>query len=765
MAALIIVQMVFGLSLLVPTPVQAAQTATPEVGAKAAIAVDATSGRILFSKNLQRRLPMASTTKIMTALTALSIPGTKLTDTYKVVKEDLVGESSMGLNNGEVISFEDLLYGLLLPSGNDAAMAIAHYAGSKLPGTGDSLSRFMAQVNENAAAMGQRNSNYVNPHGFDQENHFTSPYDLAIAGWYALKQPVISKIVATKSAYKAGHALTNNNTLLNRYAGATGIKPGYDLEAGLCLVGSATREGQTVIIVVLGEETSGYQKDPAALLDYSFAQLKLPEIQKTSQSGGAQITATNYIGRPNGDQLIPLTAPLGRGSNNASIVGKPFQGAVINAQVFQINTAIATTTVNPGATTTATATSPTPALTPGSNSGTAPEDPNAKKPAAGFNLLTGIFLVLIAVGLVYFVLRFTPLGGNQGRDISYRMEDYTFRGLQAGRSGASRFWGYLRPGSHEGDTQSAIRPAKRTSGGRTPSGKEIPSYRRAVELDAYDNDEDAYREQAGLEYDGPGRTSGQTSEYAPPGLTTETGPISTRSPGDSFNDRLSGRENTNTSSNAGPRPERPAPPPDRSNPLPPQPLSPRQVNQYPIRTAAEPQQSPDSPTAGYRLPPSNRPATPPPPPANSRPPTPSTSNDFGSGKSRPGDNASYPRTNPAGQTGDVYNAGGLGSSDSLHNSNLKTRARQAIDYAYAGRISASTEEFRRVVEQQPSFDFGSIEEFEQMPVLGYKALANAYREVGKLRHAVLLLEMAEERYPGDLELRNLLRSLKQEIGQ
>jgi hypothetical protein len=96
---------------------------------------------------------------------------------------------------------------------------------------------------------------------------------------------------------------------------------------------------------------------------------------------------------------------------------------------------------------------------------------------------------------------------------------------------------------------------------------------------------------------------------------------------------------------------------------------------------------------------------------------------------------------------------------------LMIRARQAIDYAYAGRIIASTDEFRRVVERDPMFDFGSIEEFEQMPVLGYKALATAYHDSGRIKLAVLLLDMAIERYPNNLELRNMNRSLHREMGQ
>jgi hypothetical protein len=96
---------------------------------------------------------------------------------------------------------------------------------------------------------------------------------------------------------------------------------------------------------------------------------------------------------------------------------------------------------------------------------------------------------------------------------------------------------------------------------------------------------------------------------------------------------------------------------------------------------------------------------------------------------------------------------------------VNAHARQAIDYAYAGRIGASTEEFRRVIEQDPLFDFATIDEFEQMPVLGYKALATAYRDAGKLKFAILLLDMAVENFPNELELRNMLRHLRREAGQ
>ncbi len=735
---------------------------SPSVNAATAIAVDASSARILYSKNMHRRLPMASTTKIMTALTALWIEGTNLSDTYQVVKEDLVGEAAMGLRNGEVVSFEALLYGLMLNSGNDAAMAIAHYAGAKLPNTGaDPVTRFVERMNQNAVNLGMRNSHYANPHGLDQAEHYTSAFDLAITGWYALKNPTLSKIVATRSTLIAGHNLANINRLLQRYGGANGIKPGFTDNAGYCLVASASRGGQTVISVIMGDDARSYNSDPDTLLNYGFSQLSQSEIQQTIQQGATTATATDFLGRASGDRLIPLnSATVGGSANNANIVNIPANGGVINAQINQGQ-------ITPGAT-----------ITPQTDntSSTGSSDTSSTKKEGGFNLFGLLFVLLIAVGVFYCLLRFTPLGGDRGRSISYLMEDYAARGFQLARSGVQKVWGFVRPGSHEDqpEQQSLARPRptspptnpmmaqpdrrptvppdpNRVSRPRTTS-----TYTR-IETNLSDepsNDTEAEQPNRqrparpiGYSGDTPLQPRTRPNTEPPTGFKAPASEgLRGPNPLENFFDDVDPFK-ADLSGDFKPASTEPAPP----KPLPPT----RPAFDYPNRTAAEPQQKPDESSSGYRLPPTSRPhplsdsfGTPSRPPLNP-----------GIGPSTPPGGSSYvpPRSNttppPAPRP----------PAESLEN--LAMRARQAIDYAYAGRIGASTDEFRRVVDQEPLFDFGSIEEFDQMPLLGFKALATAYRDSGHFKFAILLLDMAIDHYPNNLELRSMQRNIRRDAEQ
>lgn len=166
--------------------VSAQQADPPDVTASAAIVVDSATGRILYAKNDRAQLPEASTTKIMTALLTLEL--SRLDDVAKIVPEDLVGESTMGLVAGESISVEMLLYGMMLPSGNDAAMALARHVGESLPNAPgkDGVERFVNLMNARAAQMGLVDTHFTNPHGLDDDSHYTSARDLATMAWYEI---------------------------------------------------------------------------------------------------------------------------------------------------------------------------------------------------------------------------------------------------------------------------------------------------------------------------------------------------------------------------------------------------------------------------------------------------------------------------------------------------------------------------------------------------------------------------------------------------
>lgn len=233
------------------------------LSASSAILVDSKSGRILYSKNPYVKLPMASTTKIMTALIAMEYGNL---DEIVIVKRNSVGieGSSIYLHENEEISLRDLVYGLMLRSGNDAAMAIANHIGG-------SSEEFIEIMNKKANEIGASNTNFTNPHGLHDNNHYTSAYDLALITREAMKYPEFREISKTKS-WKAerenNNYFYNKNKTLWQYDGGDGVKIGYTKAAGRCLVSSATRNGIQLISVVLND--GNWFNDCYALLDYGF---------------------------------------------------------------------------------------------------------------------------------------------------------------------------------------------------------------------------------------------------------------------------------------------------------------------------------------------------------------------------------------------------------------------------------------------------------------------------------------------------------------
>jgi len=263
------------LSICYPQPAAAelAGPPLPQIEARSAILIDYNSGRILYSKVPHDIIAIASTTKITTAIVALEHSSPDEVVTGGV--DDEVGESVMGLAVGEKQTMHDLLYGMMLPSGNDAAMAIARHVGARLTepaGEKDPLKRFVDLMNQQAQKLGMHDTHYGNPHGLDEEDHTSSVYDLAIITWYAMHNPTFAEIVRSNSYTIPGHYLLNTNELLSRYPGADGVKTGLTDNAGLCLVGSATRNGQRLISVVL--HSPKWYDDSKLLLDYGFASLE-----------------------------------------------------------------------------------------------------------------------------------------------------------------------------------------------------------------------------------------------------------------------------------------------------------------------------------------------------------------------------------------------------------------------------------------------------------------------------------------------------------
>jgi D-alanyl-D-alanine carboxypeptidase (penicillin-binding protein 5/6) len=250
-----------GSLVLYPEDVAAHQEArrVPDVSAAAALLADSTTGQPLLVLNPDQPRPMASTTKIMTALLALERGN--LADQVVVSPTALVGEASMGLQAGEVVTVEDLLWGLLLNSGNDAAMALAEYvAGSEAD--------FVVLMNQRAAELGLRNTRFANPHGLDAPDHYSSARDLWRLAEAAMAYPKFREIVATQAHTAAGHPLWTQNELLGAYPGADGIKTGTTELAGQSLVASVTHSGHRAVAAILGSQDR--YTDARALFDAYF---------------------------------------------------------------------------------------------------------------------------------------------------------------------------------------------------------------------------------------------------------------------------------------------------------------------------------------------------------------------------------------------------------------------------------------------------------------------------------------------------------------
>lgn len=223
----------------------------PIDSSKSAIVIDSESLSVLYSKNPDERLGMASTTKIMTALVA--IENSHPDDEFIIPKEAVgIEGSSVYLKEGEVLTIRELLYCLLLESGNDSAVAIALFCGK-------SIENFAKMMNDRADELGLENTHFVNPHGLSDDNHYTTARELAIITAEAMKYPLFCEISATKSikvrydGVENGRHLVNHNKLLGNYDGATGGKTGYTKKDGKCLVSSAEKDGLEIIAVTLGD--------------------------------------------------------------------------------------------------------------------------------------------------------------------------------------------------------------------------------------------------------------------------------------------------------------------------------------------------------------------------------------------------------------------------------------------------------------------------------------------------------------------------------
>jgi len=244
----------------------------PKISSVSGIVIDRLTGRVLYEKRAYTERPMASTTKIMTAILALERG--KLKDTVTVTQRAArVTGSNIHLKENERISLNDLLYGLMLSSGNDAAIAIAEHIGG-------TVENFALMMTKKANEIGAKNTAFQTPHGLDKDGHYSTPYDLAIMARYALKNKKFAEIVSTRETIiSGGRKLTNTNEMLTGFPGADGVKTGYTGKAGRCLVSSATRKGWQIISVVLGSASRQIRaSDSAKILSYAFNSYELVNL-------------------------------------------------------------------------------------------------------------------------------------------------------------------------------------------------------------------------------------------------------------------------------------------------------------------------------------------------------------------------------------------------------------------------------------------------------------------------------------------------------
>ncbi len=267
------------------------------VSAKSAVLLNAENGEVIFAKNADERLPMASTTKIMTALLLCEYGNF---EKEIVVKPEMirVEGSSMGLLAGDRVTLHDLLYGLMLASGNDAANVIAFVVGGSVEG-------FVEMMNRKAKELELTDTHFETPSGLDGEDHYTTAYELALLTRYAMQNEEFCIAVSCEKAvlyygnppYK--RSLTNHNKLLKQYDGAMGVKTGFTKKSGRCLVSAAKRDGKFIIAVTLNAPNDW--QDHKVLLDYGFSSIKQTRFSPRVDSytlpviGGKQESVTVKI--------------------------------------------------------------------------------------------------------------------------------------------------------------------------------------------------------------------------------------------------------------------------------------------------------------------------------------------------------------------------------------------------------------------------------------------------------------------------------------
>ena len=257
------------------------------ISAKSAILVDAQTGRVLYEKQADQQSLIASTTKIMTALVVCE--QCNVLDRMRIPKEAVgIEGSSMYLKEGEVLTIQELLYGLMLHSGNDAAVALAIYCSGTVEG-------FAELMNDKARTLGMNDSHFVNPNGLDAPGHYSTARDMALLASCAMSNPIFARTVSTKSVnVSGGRSLQNHNKLLWQIDGADGVKTGYTKAAGRILVSSASRDGRRLVAVTINAPNDW--QDHKELLENGFQNYSVQQIIQAGECLGTAEIAGGQTG-------------------------------------------------------------------------------------------------------------------------------------------------------------------------------------------------------------------------------------------------------------------------------------------------------------------------------------------------------------------------------------------------------------------------------------------------------------------------------------
>lgn len=279
------------------------QVEPPKLTARRAVIYDRTSKRVLWGKQENTRCAMASTTKIITCLVVLE--KAKLTDVVEISKKaGGTGGSRLGLKAKDKVRVQDLLYGLMLRSGNDSAVALAEHVGGSVAG-------FAELMNQKAQELGLKDTHFVTPHGLDETEHYTTAYELAVITDVALQNKKFVEIVGTKSCNiminDTPRTIANTNELLGNLAGVDGVKTGFTNNAGRCLVTSTTREGHQIICVILGADTKKIRTtDSVKLIQYVFSNYEYIDAEALMQEEFEQWKMqNNTLEIEKGKEMIP----------------------------------------------------------------------------------------------------------------------------------------------------------------------------------------------------------------------------------------------------------------------------------------------------------------------------------------------------------------------------------------------------------------------------------------------------------------------------